>query len=359
MTYEALHNLGLEPIEHDLRPAFRDLVRPNLILPGTAEGGVWLINANAPECHLALQVHQPSSWQNRYRIGYWAWETTLAPRNWTPTADFFHEIWTPSRFSADALAATFTLAGRDDLVAKLKVIPHPAPIITQAPNRPRFGLSPQATISLISFDGRSSYTRKNPEGALRAWLDAFPSSMPDRQLVIKAIEQHFDADHWRRLVELADNRPDVILIAEELDNESMGTLLASVDIVLSLARAEGFGLSVAEAMALGKVAITTNYAAAPEFLDDSCAVLIHCTEIPVVDPTGVYETGRWADPDLANATAALRRVHESPELRASLGAAARERVKQLDQPWSRVSLERTEWFKLISGGGAREGDVLC
>ena len=120
---------------------------------------------------------------------------------------------------------------------------------------------------------------------MRAWLEAFPSIESGRQLVIKAIEEQFDAAHWRRLVSLAEARPDVILIARELDNESMETLMASIDIVLSLARAEGFGLSLAEAMAHGKVVITTNYAAAPEYMDNSCAVLVECVEVPVVDPT--------------------------------------------------------------------------
>lgn len=347
LTATALRNQFPNIVSHDLRPAFRHLISADLTLPG-GPGGVWVLNANAPECLLALQAHRPSSWRDRYRIGYWAWETTLAPGNWTSAADFFHEIWTPSRFSADALAASFTLEHRSDLIAKLKVMPHPASSVSQSPDRMQFGLSEDAVVTLISFDGRSSYTRKNPEGALRAWLEAFPSIESGRQLVIKAIEEQFDAAHWRRLVSLAEARPDVILIARELDNESMETLMASIDIVLSLARAEGFGLSLAEAMAHGKVVITTNYAAAPEYMDNSCAVLVECVEVPVVDPTGVYQTGRWADPDLNSAVEALRRVHENSELRAKLGAAARERVKLLNQPWSKDSLEQAEWFNLVS-----------
>ena len=43
--------------------------------------------------------------QNGYTVGYWAWELPEFPDGWMRYCDYVDEIWAPSRFARDAIAA--------------------------------------------------------------------------------------------------------------------------------------------------------------------------------------------------------------------------------------------------------------
>jgi len=98
--------------------------------------------------------------------------------------------------------------------------------------------------------------------------------------------------------------------------------------VLSLHRSEGFGLVPAEAMALGKPVIATDWSGTTDFLDDSCAIPVPYQLVPARDPRGVFEApgAVWAQADVGAAAEALRRLHAEPGLRARLGDSARRAV---------------------------------
>ena len=346
MTVSSLRNVGLKPIEHDLRPALLHYPRGGLSL-NAPPGGVWLIHANAPETDKALNVLGADDWGNRYRIGYWVWETTKAPRSWVRTAQWLHEIWTPSQFSADAIAASFRAERRHDLIERIRVVPHPAPKIAAHSSRSRFGLPADCFVALSSFDGRSTFARKNPFGAISAWKRAFPKQSDEARLIIKSIETAADPASIDALVRLIRDRSDIEILDEKLSDQGIADLIASVDLVISLSRSEGFGLPLAEAMALGRAVLTTNYSAPLEFLDETCAYLCAANEVPVVDPSGFYEGGNWSEPDLEDAARTLRRIFESPDERAEKGRKAQLEARKLDTLWNRTTLDQAPWRRLV------------
>lgn len=346
MTAEALEAAGWPVVRHDLRPAMARIRQGGLDLP-SAPGGVWLIHANAPEGEIALLTHRPQSWAGRYRIGYWAWETPRAPAAWVRAAPWFHEIWAPSRFSRDALAAAFQAEGRTDLTARLRVRPHPPPDVAGArPDPARFDLAVGFN-ALCAFDARSTFVRKNPMGAIEAWRRAFPEPRPDALLTVKAVKLEADPARARALHAAVADRPDVRVFDRELSDADTLDLLASVDVFVSLHRAEGFGLSLAEAMALGKAVVATGWSAPMDFLDGDSAALVGFKLTPVRDPAGMYRDGVWAEPDLDQAAAWLRRLAADPELRWRIGAAARRKVAALAEPWTAAALEACPWARLV------------
>lgn len=348
-TAEALEAAGLPVTRHPLRPAMKRLWRaPTATLPA-GPGGVWLIHANAPETEIALMAHDPADWAGRYRIGYWAWETPEAPAAWARAARWLHEVWVPSRFVADALGAALDRLGEPEARAKLRVMPHP--VVAPASARPRharFGLDPEAAHALVMFDGRSAFARKNPWGAVEAWTRAFPEPAPGARLLIKGVALDADPKAAARLRQLVATRDDVLLYQEELSDAELWDLLATVDLVVSTHRAEGFGLVPAEAMALGKPVIATGWSAVTDFLDDSTGVPLPYRLIPVEDPTGAYRGQSWADPDLDAAAAALRELVASPERRAALGEAARRRAAVFTEPWARERLAALPFASLVT-----------
>ncbi|PXA84626.1 glycosyl transferase family 1, partial [Caulobacter sp. D4A] len=116
---------------------------------------------------------------------------------------------------------------------------------------------------------------------------------------------------------------DVVLLTEAMSPRDKDGLVASCDILLSLHRAEGFGLFPAEAMAAGKAVVATGWSGNLDFMDAESAVLVPSRPTPVRDPQGLYAGGDWAEPDLDFAARALARLIDDPAERAALGARAR------------------------------------
>lgn len=298
-------------------------------------GGVWLIHANAPEAEVALMTHDPEDWLGRYRIGYWAWETTMAPPEWRRTARWMDEIWVPSRFTGEAITAAFERAGQLDQSAKIRIMPHPVRPPDGVRARPeRFGLEAGVRHALMMFDGRSAFARKNPWGAIEAWISAFPESRADARLIIKGAMLNIDPTSRDRLRGLIASRPDIRLIEEHLTEAELWDLLASIEMLISLHRAEGFGLVAAEVMALGKPVVMTGWSGVMDFADSSSAALVPYRLTPVKDPTGAYRAGQWAEPDIPAAARIIRDLFDNPQRAAALGDAAPARIAALSKAWA-------------------------
>jgi len=284
----------------------------------TPPAGVPLVlHINAPLLPLAMLRLGRKVLRGRPIIGYWAWELPIVPPDWHAAVKFVHEVWVPSRFTAEAL--------EDLLPGRVRVVPHPVAIATPTaePDRHGFGLPPDTVTVLVSFNLASSFERKNPLAAIAAFRAAF-GDRNDRLLVIKiGFPDHFPAD-LARLHEAIGGSRNIRLDAGTLSPQRSRSLTASVDIVLSLHRSEGFGLVPAEAMLLGKPVIATGWSGNMDFMDASCAVPIGYRLVPVQDPRGVYDISGavWAEADLNETVEQLRRLADDPALRMALGARA-------------------------------------
>jgi glycosyltransferase involved in cell wall biosynthesis len=116
----------------------------------------------------------------------------------------------------------------------------------------------------------------------------------------------------------------------ELTREGMNALLSSIDVYVSLHRAEGFGLGIAEAMFLGKPAVVTAYSGNLDFTDstNSCLVGYQLRPIEAMDhrlfpeAAAVYVPGiPWAEPWVDQAARWMRFLYENPEWRRRIGRA--------------------------------------
>ena len=348
LTAQAFKNAGYDIIAHDLRPCFKQIFGRKAVLPGS--GGVWFIHANAPEVLVALLAHDRAAWRDRYRIGYWAWETPKAPADWLFVADYLHEIWVPSRFVRDALVTAFRAGGRDDLIVRIRIMPHPVPALsaqasqTYPSARQKFGLQEGVCEVLCLFDTKSSAVRKNPWGVTEAWLAAFATRAPGARLTCKVSDLSADRATEQRLLALVRERSDIRLVQDCFDDRDMAAFIAAFDILISLHRSEGFGLPLAEAMASGVAVIATGWSGNTDFMTADNSRLIPAVLTPVHDPEGPYSgldhdpAQVWADPDPQAAMQALLDLTASPQTRARLAAAARLSIKALDLPWQQAAL---------------------
>ncbi len=277
-----------------------------------------VLHVNAPHVPAALLGLPRSITRGRRVIGMWAWELPVVPPGWAVGARFVHEVWAPSRFTAAALEPL--LPGRVRVVPYCVASQPPQPA---ALDRAAFGLPDHAVIVLCSFSLASSFERKNPLGAIRAFRQAF-GARADRLLVLKIS----GGSHWpedvQRLRDAAGGAPNIRFETRTLPQADNAALLACADIVLSLHRSEGFGLVPAEAMLLGRPVVATNWSGNTDFMDAETAALVPYRLIPAVDPRGVFQApgAVWAEPDIGAAAQALQHLADAKEARVALGARA-------------------------------------
>jgi glycosyltransferase involved in cell wall biosynthesis len=297
-----------------------------------AGGEVILSHLNPPELARLIQLTWGRFLKGRRHIGYWAWELPVAPTNWRQACDYVDEIWTPSEFTARSIRA---IAGDS---VPVRVAPHPVAMMPHgAPNRTRFGLPDDAIVVLAALDLRSTIARKNPLGALDAYRAA--AAKADRRSLLVCKVSNFDADLG--VAEILRDRlaghDDVLVIDESLSTLEMSSLIASSDIVLSMHRAEGFGLIMAEGMWLGKPVIATGWSGNMDFMDADSSVLVPYALVPVDDMQSMYSGSVWAEPDIGYAASRLAWLIDSEPARASLGHAARQHALRIFDPtlWRR------------------------
>lgn len=303
----ALEALGA-PVE---RVSLAEGFDPAARLPAPTPAAAWIFHLNAPELPLALFNLAPRRILGP-RYGLWAWELPVAPPAWLRDAGLLTEVWAPSRFTADAFAGA---------AAPVRVVPHPLFLADYA------GVVPAPRTHLFQavalFDARSSAARKNPRGVIEAFARAFGDDGQAR-LTLKA--QHGDAVPG--LVESlrAAAPPNVEIVDAVWSYDRVKSLIAGADALISLHRAEGFGLTMAEAMALGTPVVATAWSGNLDFMDETCALMVPAGRTPADDPQGAYAGQDWADPDLDAAAAALVRLRLDPGLGRRLAEAARARV---------------------------------
>ena len=205
----------------------------------------------------------------------------------------------------------------------------PDTTLVQNEARRKFGLSPDDFIVFFNFDFSSSFNRKNPDGALRAFARGL-GDRPDARLVFKTMNAKSFPDRVDQLKALASElgcSDKLVLFNDYLPQKDLYALTSACDIYLSLHRGEGFGLGIAEAMSFGKPVVVSDYSAPTEFCNATNAIPIPCKLVPITPAKADHAcyTGvrAWAEPDIDAAAAALKRLYDDPSLRKKLGENAK------------------------------------
>jgi len=261
----------------------------------------------------------------RRQVAYLAWEQPTAPAHWEETFRDFDQVWALSDFAAASLGAAL----RRPVVAvpcalDLDALPPPV-------DKRRAGVREDRFSVLYVFDPESSVERKNPLAAVDAVAEAFRGD--DRvQLVVRLA--HYRAARHRTVAEriatrAAERSVDLVLLTRPMERRRVLALISAADCYLSLHRAEGFGLTCAEAMAYGVPTVATGYSGNLTFMDGSCSLLVDYEEREVLVPDGPFRRGsRWAEPSVGHAAKLLRTLHGDRALGREIGERGRRRVHE-------------------------------
>lgn len=281
-----------------------------------------LIHINPHELGLAFQQAHEKIWDGRYNIGFWLWELEDFPDEWIPCFHCMDEIWTPSKFITDSIQRK----------TNLKVVTIPYHIELKTPEkgkceyRKRFNLPIDEVLFLMMYDRTSMTERKNPEAVIEAFQMAF-SKNEEAGLVIKinnSLEKEINM-----IRSMIPEYKNVYFITEILERQQVNELIYCVDAIVSLHRAEGFGLVLAEAMLLGTPTIATNWSSNTEFMTKETACMVDAELVTLDRDIGSFKKGnRWAEPDVKQAAGYMRKLYEEPEYCRMLSQKAKDHIEK-------------------------------
>lgn len=192
-----------------------------------------------------------------------------------------------------------------------------------------FGIPKDDFVIFGNFAYTSGWFRKNPIGTVRAFARAF-REVPNTRLVFKTAGRDAFLERERELKAVAAEEgvlEKILFFDDWLSHKALYNLSNACDVFVSLHRAEGFGLAIAEAMVLSKPVIVTDYSGSTEFCNETNSIPIpyKLVDIPDCQKDAVWyrDVKHWAEPDIDTAAAALRNLYSDADLRLRLGVSAR------------------------------------
>ena len=277
-----------------------------------------LIHLTAAELPKFVSARGPDFLRDRYNIGFWMWELDRFPRVFQGAFLYLDEVWVASTYCLDAISRA----------SPIPVVRVPLPLSAErlrstGAGRDHFGLPEDAVVFLFVFDAHSVLERKNPRAVIHAFRRAF-KGQEDVRLVLKLSRGN------RRIrdalaAEAADER--VLVVDRVFGRGELNALVEASDCYVSLHRSEGFGLTMAEAMALGKPVIATAYSANMDFMNAGNGFLVRYDLVRLDRDYGPYPRGGvWADPSVEHASELMRGVYENPAMAAEVAARGRREI---------------------------------
>ncbi|WP_158282811.1 glycosyltransferase family 4 protein [Aminobacter sp. AP02] len=277
-----------------------------------------------PDIYSTLDMYTKRRfWRSKYRVGEWYWELPSLPAPWRGEASKLHEIWVASEFTRQSVAAVHTNVR---IVAPAISVR----LIDKLEAKRRLGLPEESFTVLTMFDLASYAARKNPLGAVQAFMDAFPLARSEQRatLVIKTHSSTVDNPTAREIRRLAALDERIVIMDSRTDQGAIDFVQSACDVFISPHRSEGFGLILAECMARGKPVIATGYSGNLEFMSAENSFLSPFRLVDV--PIGAYphaEKQVWADPDLDYFVDSLRLIYNNPALAQQRASLARENIE--------------------------------
>jgi glycosyltransferase involved in cell wall biosynthesis len=291
-----------------------------------------LICVNSDQVPLFFETMGAHLLPGARNIGLWAWEVEDFPAEMARSERYLDEVWGISDFTAAALSRALT--------KPVRAFPLPV-VVPEVRRRTRAELGmPEGFLFLFCFDYDSVFQRKNPLAIVAAFRQAF-ADRDDVVLYIKTTNaaRHLAEDEALRLA--AAEQSNIVIRDAYVTSDEYFSMLDACDCYVSLHRSEGFGLTVAEAMALGKPVISTAYSSTLEFTNEANSFPVPAHLVEVGDDAVPYPPrSHWAEPDIAVAAQQMARVFSDRPAAATVAARAHADIVTLHSPSARGPLLR-------------------
>ncbi len=261
-----------------------------------------------------------SNFPDAKKIGFWQWELEKFPREARFAFNLIDEVWCHSAHSENSF--------RVESNKPVYRVPLPVSVpVTSKANRSDYGLPEDSFVFFTSFDGASYISRKNPLATIEAFQRAFPKSERNVVLLIKVMNQQMSSI-WRECMGRIASDSRIRVINQVMDRIEYYRLLQSIDAVISLHRAEGFGRLMAEAMAYSIPVIASGYSGNMDFMNDDNSWLVPGELVPLFSGDYPFHNGqRWFSADVDVASKMLIECREDAAIRLSKAEKGRNTIE--------------------------------
>jgi glycosyltransferase involved in cell wall biosynthesis len=281
-----------------------------------------LIHVNADQTKIAKEHIGLDVFDGRYNIGYWYWELPEFPDFYDFAFNEVDEIWVSTQFNLAAISQATN--------KPVRIIRPNVDVNIDVPmSRDELGLMGDSFIFLHMSDALSMPERKNPEGVIEAFNIAFGSRPDDKvALVVKISNLDKQPDLKSRIELMIADDPRITLLEGYLSRDVLNNLIDKTDCYVSLHRAEGFGLPIAEAMYLGKPVIATHWSGNTDFMSHDNSLPVSYELVKLEKDIGPYKKGQvWADPNIKDAAEKMLCISRDEELASEIGSKAKGFIK--------------------------------
>jgi hypothetical protein len=260
----------------------------------------------------------------RPRVAFWHWEQPSLPLKFLDAFDGLSEVWVASDFVLQAVSS----------ISPVPVFKMPHAIdfsVSSKATRAHFGLPEHQFLVLVMYDFHSLQFRKNPQAALEV-VQRCAVQHPNLTLVVKTINAEAHLEAYKQLRDEFANL-SVVWLDQYLTRQEVFDLEFCCDTMLSLHRAEGYGLGLAEMMFLGKPVIATGWSGNMEFMNPMNSMPVQYTLKPLEQDLGPYEAGQvWAEANLEHAEWCLNELLTNSELYTKIASAAQKHMVECYSP---------------------------
>lgn len=303
------------------------------VMPNESIYPINLMHVNADQTKIARDYLGAELFSERYTIGYWYWEMPKFPESLHFAYAQVDEIWVSTEYNRIAIA--------EHTNKPVHVIPPAIEVKLEKPlTRSDLHLPEDSFIFLHMSDVLSIPQRKNPLGVVEAFMKAF-SDKPDAKvkLVIKLSNLDHQPNISKAIFSAIDQDKRIQVLHEYLDRNTLNNLINACDCYVSLHRAEGFGLPIAEAMYLGKPVIATHWSGNVDFMTAENSLPVDYQLVTLKEDYGPYQKGQsWAEPDLESAANLMLEIYHNPEKAKALGLEASRFIKTRYSPESTAKI---------------------
>ncbi|MGE3277344.1 MAG: glycosyltransferase [Vicinamibacterales bacterium] len=272
---------------------------------------------------------------------YLAWEDSRIPMAWAQAINRgFDGLLVPSTHVRDAVR-------RSGVAIPVAVVPYG---VEPPPGRrpPSAVVPTRASFRFLHVS--TGFPRKGCDVLVRAFAREFSAS-EDVALVVKTLPQYDHPTRWlvRRTRWLTRRCPEIVHVDRDLDAPALADLYASASCLVHPARAEGFGLPIAEAMHAGVPVIVSDGSGHADFCTADTALLVRSTPAPSRSPF-VVQDAEWREPDEAALRAAMRSMYERRDEAATRARVARAAAHIRGFTWDRAAERAVRAVQAIDAG---------
>ncbi len=269
-----------------------------------------------------FSVIEPDFFIDRYSILFLIWESEYIPPDLEKNVNLFNEIWTASTYCKELFQKVYS--------GPIITVPHPVEVkLKPLQNEKSVAFFDKNKFSfLFIFSYHSSIERKNPVFLMEAFSKAFDGHN-DVELIIKTTGAEKFKQFEKYLHQFASGKKNIKIMNKDMDKNSINHLINDSDCYVSMHHSEGFGLTLAEAMCLGRPTVATNYSGNTEFMNENNSFLVDYELGYIVNPDINFSSKTiWANPLLDDAMNNLKVVYKNKALRNQKATNAKLYVKQ-------------------------------